>query len=515
MLFDVKGIKTMAEMMMIGKMRRMKRVNIGGLIIMIALLLPGCSNAYSEGPVESKNDETVNSQFEKYVYDQERAQILSYNSQMAISDKGYYYIANNILNFYNVESEINSPMCSRVDCEHKDSKCDAYVYSSSATGEFACNCMDERLHYYEDYLYLIERSTDSEFYLCRYNNNFNDREVITKLASFEDERTMVMNANISVIQNGYLYYYASIVDQDYAQKDYMATFLCKRVKLEKDAIPEILGEFEFPGDYAMKVGDSNGLGILVTGDNIYFVAGGTARYYTTNNPVQYRVSGYNRVSGAFECIWSYEGNENEDIFGADTGAVTSFSGGDRMYIDENGYIYLITSSNGVRKNIIGFDAFNVSVEIIYTTEHDELQDIYFNGEYFCFLETDVGKASYLTIMDKEGQVKVSRELEYTEEYLTMFESYKEQFPEDNGIMPVADYHNVIICGMDERYILLESYQYADVFKGMTSTDITTPHGAGKDTFFEGDLIMGIGVFSWEELISGNQTNIKQIYKYEP
>lgn len=496
-------------------MKKMKRENIGGLIVMIALLLSGCSNDYSDMQLENKAEEIVNNQFESYVYDQERAQILSYNSQMAISDKGYYYIANNILHFYNVESTINSPMCSRVDCEHKDSKCDAYVYSSSASGEFSCNCLDGRVHYYEDYLYLIERSAESEFYLCRYNNNFNDREVITKLTSFEDEQAIVMNANISVIQDGYLYYYVSIVDKEYAQRDYIATFLCKRVKLEKDAVPETLGEFEFPGDYAMKVGDSNGLGILVVGDNVYFVAGGTTRYYTTNNPVQYRVTRYNVVSGAFECIWSYEGNETEDILGEDTGTVTSFSGGDRMHVDKDENIYLITSSNGVRKNIICLNVLDISAEIIYTTEHDELQDIYFNGEYFCFMETDTGKASYLTIMDREGQIIVSRELEYVEEYLTIFESYKQQFPEDNGVMPVADYHNMGICGMDERYILLESYQYADVFKGMTSTDITTAHGAGKDTFFEGDLIMGIGMFSWEELISGDQTDIKQIYMYEP
>lgn len=497
------------------KKKILKYVSLGMVSIMIALLLSGCSNDYSKVPEESKTEENVNNQFKNYVYDQERAQVLSYNSHMAISDKGYYYIANNILYFYNVESNINSPMCSRVDCEHKDSKCDAYVYSSSASGEFSCNCLDGKLHYYDDYLYLIERNADSEFYLCRYNNNFNDREVITKLASFEDEQAIVMNANISVIKNGYLYYYVSIVDQEYAQKDYMAAFLCRRVRLEKDAVPETLGEFEFPGDYAMKVGDSNGLGILAAGDNVYFVAGGTTRYYTTNNPVQYKVNRYNSVSGAFECIWSYEGNETEDILGENTGAVTSFSGGDHMYIDEDGYIYLITSSNGVRKNIICFNVFDTSAEIIYTTEHDELQDIYFNGEYFCFLETDTGKASYLTIMDREGQIKVSRELEYAEEYLTIFESYKKQFPEDNVVMPVADDHNMVICGMDERYILLQSYQYADVFKGMTSTDITTAHKAGKDTFLEGDLIVGIGMFSWEELISGDPTEIKQVYMYKP
>lgn len=482
---------------------------------MIALLLSGCSNKYSDATLGSKAEENGNEKFENYVYDQERAQILSYNSQMAISDKGYYYIANNILNFYNVESTINSPMCSRVDCEHQGSKCDAYVYSSSATGEFACNCLDGRIHYYEDYLYLLERSEDSEFFLCRYNNSFNDREVITKLASFEEEQAMVMNANISVIQEGYLYYYVSMVDQEYAQKDYMATFLCKRVKLEKNASPETLGEFEFPGDYAMKVGDSNGLGILVAGDNVYFVAGGTARYYTTNNPTQYRVARYNSVSGAFEFIWSYVGNETEDILGEDTGAVTSFSGGDCMYIDEAGYIYLITSANGVRKNIVRFCAFDLSAEVVYTTEHDELQDVYYNGEYFCFLETDAGKASYLTIMDRDGRIKVSRELEYVEEYLSIFEAYKERFPKDNGVKPVADCHNMVICGMDERYILLASYQYADVFKGMTSADITMAHGADQDTFFEENLIMGIGMFSWEELINGDQTDIKQIYMYEP
>lgn len=496
-------------------MGKMKRGNIGGLIVVIAFFLSGCSNTDLNMQVENEGEEIISNPFEYYVYDQEKAQILSYNSRMAISGKGYYYIVNNILYFYNVESAINSPMCSRVNCEHKDSKCDAYVYSSSASGEFSCNCLDGRVYYYEEGLYLIERSAESEFYLCRYDNNFNNREVITKLASFREEQTLVMNANVSVIQDGYLYYYASIVNEEYAQKDYIATFLCRRVKLEKDAIPQTLGEFEFPGDYAMKVGDSNGLGILVAGDNVYFVAGGTERYYTTNDPVQYYVSRYNKISGSFEHIWSYKGEEKEDVLGKDIGTVTSFSGGNHMYINEDGDIYLITSSNSVRKNIVCFHTFDASAEVIYTTAHDELQDIYFNGEYFCFLETDTGKASYLTVMDKQGLIKVSRELEYAEDYLKIFEAYKEQFPEDNGVMPVADYHNMRICGMDERYILLESYQYADVFKGMTSTDITTAHGTELGTFSGGNLIMGVGMFSWEELISGIQTDIKQIYRYEP
>lgn len=121
-------------------------------------------------------------------------------------------------------------------------------------------------------------------------------EKLSTLASISQDMSIVSTTRAAMIFKGYLYYITSTYDPQYAQKDYMAIFQCRRVKLEKGAIPEVLGEFEYPGDYGMAAGDSNGFSIFVCEDTVYYIASGTARWYTTNHSVQYRVIRYDTIS---------------------------------------------------------------------------------------------------------------------------------------------------------------------------------------------------------------------------
>ncbi len=493
-----------------------KRTRLRYIIIFCLFLMvqAGCSNQYAGDELKQSGEDTAI--FSEYEYDQERAQLLSRYSPIAISEKGYYYIVNSILCFYDINNDLSTALCSRVDCDHKGSDCDAYVYSTSPTSfeDLSCNCLDKMISYYNESLYMIERTTDNEFYLCQYNSSFNDKEVLSTLASIKDDQTIVINADTSIISNGYLYYYVAVNDSQYAQKDYMITYQCRRVKLEKGADAEILGEFEFPGDYALKTGDSQGLGILISKENVYYVAGGSARWYTANNPVQYMITRYNTVSGAFDTLWTYVGKETLDVWGEGTGNVGSFSGGNAIFMDESANLYLVTASEQIKNRIVKIDLVSNSAKVIYTTSHDEIQSVKCDGEHLFFFETDMGKASYFTAIDKEGNVIASQELEYTDEYLEYFEAYKKAHPDMKVGMPVASDKDVIIYGVDDRYISIICYADADVFKGLTSIDIRTYHDLNKDDFEE-STVVGMGVIQKELFLKEGKSEIKQVYQYKP
>lgn len=474
--------------------------------------LTGCSS-YKDY-LEDESDaigETV--AFSDYKYDQERMQILSNGTPMAIAESGYYYIANNILHFYNINSDIDTALCSRVDCSHRDSICDAYVYTTSPWGDtvdYSCNCLDEMIAYYDDSLYLIERTADSDFYLCRYNSSFNNREKLSTLASVAGSQTAVSDVNVSIISQGYLYYFTSIYDPQYAQKDYMIMFQCNRIKLEKDAVPETLGEFEFPGDYAMMLGDSSGLGMFNIGGDIYFLAGGVGRAYTTNDAIQYRVMKYSTVSESFDMLWTYTGNDKYDVWGEGTANLVAASGGEAMYMDDLGYLYIQTASEEVpagkskfQNQIVKVHLEEGTAEVIYKTSFEHIWSVRGDGELLYFFETKPN-VSYLTAIDKEGNVVASTELEYTEKTLNSYAAFKERFPDSDMEMPTLISRYMVFYGIDDRYLLIGSY--ADGFKGLSSTDQTIDYNMA---------MVGVGVLDKQSFLNGENVEMHQVYQNAP
>ena len=61
------------------------------------------------------------------------------------------------------------------------------------------------------------------------------------------------------------------MDADYAKNGYIAPFYICRIRLESNSSREVLGEFQFPGDYAMRAGQNNGFGVYLSDNNIYFM----------------------------------------------------------------------------------------------------------------------------------------------------------------------------------------------------------------------------------------------------
>lgn len=511
-------------------MRFQKTVAFCLLLVMIS----GCGNHYEiETPAVDGGNSTVEEEdsagevidFPGYVYDKEQAQMVSRFSPMAVSEKGYYYIANQILCFYDIESGLNVPLCSRVNCDHKDAQCDAYVFTAEIGGaETACNCMGERIAYYDGRLYMIEVTDNREHILYAYDEHFNNRQKIATLAAFSAEDPQILREpETAVISEGYLFFYISWEDIKYTV-DYNVPVRCCRVALEQDAEPEILGEFLFPGDYSMMRGGSNGHGILVSGGDVYFVSGATARVYAAEDPVQYVVARYHKASGEFEMLWTHTGTEILDVLGEGTGRLLST--GREVMIDDQGNLYFQTASAkatpeemayGIKAvNVVKFNPEDQSASVIYTTDYMGLLSFRSDGTSLYFFEFNEylgGGESALTVIDTDGNVIASKILPIDEAYLESFYQYNERFPDNPAGLPTA--RSVEFYGVDDRYILLGAYALADAFKNLTSADTNTNWMSPTS---ENRLIIplvGVGIISREQFLNGEgeELEIQQIFQY--
>ena len=121
----------------------MKKVVLSAIFFMMAMLA-ACTK-YQINEEQSDN----NNPFPDYVYNQEKEQGVYGQSDMAIAENGYYYVIDNVLYFYNINSDVNMPLCSKVNCNHDGETCDAYVSGiNTENGTFECNCMNEKVIIY-------------------------------------------------------------------------------------------------------------------------------------------------------------------------------------------------------------------------------------------------------------------------------------------------------------------------------------------------------------------------------
>lgn len=480
----------------------MKKKKVLSVLLFSVMLLTACDKyQINEGQINNNN------LFPDYEYNQEKEQGIYGHSEMAVAENGYYYILSDILYFYNINSDINMPLCSKANCKHKDENCDAYVSAIDTTngGTFECNCMGYKVMYYNEHVYCIEVTKDRDYYLYQYDSAFSNRQCVTRLASAKDELMAVIDAQSCMISEGYLYYYTTFLDPEYVKNDCMAQFYACRIKLEDDSSREVLGEFQFPGDYAAAAGDSNGLAVYLSDNNIYFYAGGTGRCYSDNNIVQYRVSKYNPDTNEYMDIWTYTGNDRSDVFGEGTVADLA-TGGEYVKSDSEGNFYMMISTTEDYYNMIikvNFD--NHTHEVIYKTELKELYSLQSDGEYLYFFEsTEYSDAtrSYLTAIDLNGTVKAQHEMEYDEKYLKELESSSQKI-RDSAVF-------ILVHGLDERYILLSCPARVNSFK-----NLTTPHAMKITPETKIYPTTSAGVINKTDFLNGNNVSVKQIYQYAP
>ncbi len=434
-------------------MKRNKLIIVIYLLICLSFLIACNKNNEKTLSTEGNN---VN-----YIYDEHIKSIAEGNSLVS-SENGYYFIANGILYFYDIYNDITLPVCSKVDCSHKGKLCDAYAEDTSTYRinnihytDGDTNCLSCKLWYDNGKIYMIKRDAAGA-YLIQYDRDYTNEIKLCTLAS-DGGQIGLASSNISGrirMYNGYMYYFSfdKFSAPDVAGNDYTIPIRCNRIKIEKDAQPEVLGVFEFPMDYEMALPYAGS--IIVSNDGVYFMAGGNQRILSKNSKdVRIKIFRYDIEDKSFETIIDKKSDTEVDFLGKDTGSFLHGVNGVSCVDDENN-IYIVTnecdivklSSDGTVKKI--YEGYKTPANV-------SIEKLIWDGEYLYFVEPQKGKA-VLKRMDKSGNItgiydieKVKTEGEEAKSYLSI-------------ILLAVDKQNIIISPKFSVEVKgLEAPEYAE------------------------------------------------------
>lgn len=141
-------------------------------------------------------------EYSDYVFDNDEAQYYMSNNAAA-AETGYYYIANapvyttsyNFLYYFDMVNKNSMPLCAKLNCEHDDENCDAYLSAEE--------CLSSNIWYYNQRIYMIERS-DEKDRLVSYNKTGRDKKNVADLSV--DGRSVIQSQDRACVSHGKLYY---------------------------------------------------------------------------------------------------------------------------------------------------------------------------------------------------------------------------------------------------------------------------------------------------------------------
>ena len=495
------------------------------VIFALAAFLAGCINpteftSSPPSPGESSTESAV--RFPDYVYDQEASQD-SYGTRAAVQEKGYYLLANSILYFHDVQSDLLFPLCTKESCRHKDETCNAYIGEQisqiddgkgNVVVEYGAEeAAGDMIWYYRDHLYMVAYDPDAGYALMQYGPEFTEQKIITWLSDFEAEPWNMLNITWTdlgtiLFHGGYAYYltYEWDVEKAKATPEYETVYTAWRVRLEEKAEAEELFSFEdrWCGSQAYRIGALQ--------DDIYFVIGHLKNHYipedeqkdgetawttTGSRRLIYR---YNENDGA-ELIWSYDGADIVSPFEAEGAMPRNTWSRDYLITREGDYVYFTGEAEKLSIYSTGIAVVNLATKkgrMLYETPYDWIEQLRSDGSHYYFIE--VGKSkTFLTAIDKEGNLLRRYELPYCEEFFERMERSK--IPEEEWGWSGSE--NLSFLAADGRYIVLEGFAY-NSFQGLTS------HANGGP--LTGRVDEGIGVINIEDFLSGKDVEIRQIYE---
>ena len=193
------------------------------IIFILAAFLAGCVSP-AEFTKDSGSQEEIPTEtavrFPDYIYDQETAQD-SYGTHAAVQEKGYYLIANHVLYFHDVRSDLLFPLCTKESCRHKDETCNAYIGQQisriddgkgNIVVEYGAEeAAGDMIWYYRDHLYMVAYDPDAGYALMQYGPEFTEQKIITWLSDFEAEPRNMLNIfwtdlGTILFHDGYAYY---------------------------------------------------------------------------------------------------------------------------------------------------------------------------------------------------------------------------------------------------------------------------------------------------------------------
>ena len=471
---------------------RYKKHLVTLLIVATLFTCLACNKGKQEEPTVDSNNKV------NYVYDTTITQ-LSESYNVAYSENGYYFTVNGILHFYDVANDVSLPVCSKLECSHNSSSCDAYAcddkkYDVYDLTGIVIDCLGNTVWYHDDKLYMMKRDEAGD-YLMQYDSDYTNE---VKLCTLADNGAVVGAVGSKVeykakMYNGYIYYYASRpvhVDTMF-EKDYMLTITCNRIKMEKNAVPEELGSFDFAMDYAIFSSEKSAT-IVVSDDSVYFVACGTKRYMSDKNPVQFRLCRYSCEEEQFTTILTKNTDNTMDILGAGSDNILHGISG-RVCIDDENNIYIPTQFN----DVISITKITPSGEIkkIYTSNAaKDIQSLTWDGTYIYFAE-ELSTGANLVRLNKDGT-----------ERSNYFIAINEEFCEAHGMKISQSLlsGSINILGIDNTNIIVSTKN--DYLKGLEC------EATISDQFLNVD-ITAVGIIP-KEAFNDKTISVTKIYEYK-
>ena len=506
-------------------MRHYKTTGLFLSLTVMILFTTGCVNPadFTLSP-SSQGESSIEAavQFPDYVFDQETA-LNSYGAHASVQEKGYYLTANNVLYFYDVQSDTLFPLCTKESCRHKDDTCDAYVYVRQSWGyngegedfmdDWAEEAIDYKIYYYRNHLYMIACNPSKGDALIQYSPEFTEQKMIGWLTDFKAEPRIVLQRLLELgtilFHQGYAYYITCLYDDEKAwgNMDCQTVYTAWRVRLEENAEAEEL--FSFDGEY---YAGSQSFRIGSLQDDVYFMIEYPKTYYfdlseeeleNGENPWQIegsyrRIYRYNEKDGV-ELIWSYDGAEIVSPFEAEGALPKNVYSKDYLINQEGDYIYFSGESDwGDSASISAVNLQTREGRILYETPYDCIKQLRSDGSNYYFIEFGEGP-TFLTAIDKEGNLLRRYEIPYTEDFIKLMENNK--VPEGEWARQAGDKVRLLVT--DGRYIVLGGY-YDNYYQGLSST-------RDDYDFFNSNVDEGIGMINTEDFLNGKDIEIRQVY----
>ena len=508
-----------------------KLTNLGRIKFFIAfalifcLSLPGCVSPaeFTEKPsVQSESPSAAEVRFPDYVYDPENA----WHAYRANAENGYYLSLNYSLYFYDIQSDLLFPLCTKASCLHKDETCDAYIYNRKNWGfngegedfvdDWTSNAVDGKIFYYREHLYMISCNPSRGYALFQYSPEFTDQRQIAWVSDFEAEPRVLPFLGTVSLRHGYAYYLTYLYDIEtaWAKPDYQTSCTAWRVKLEENAEPEELFSFDFP------IGFSTTLSLEVSDDKVYVIA----EHYMLSGRIVKDENGEDvnaaEFAGAFErvyrydvkerkeeLLWSYEGEQPVNLFESEGAIPRVISLGYSFIISDKGdYVYLAgcpeyEGDHWFTKKIASVNLETREGKTLYETPYNSLNQLRSDGQYYYFIEEGKGQ-TFLTAIDKEGNLVRRYEIPFDEKYKKWQEEHG--WPRENWAT-AEEGLTLQLKAADSRYIVLCAYDNA--FQNLSSSM------EGYDFHkYNGPITEGIGVINTEDFLSGKDVEIRQIYE---
>ena len=403
----------------------MKSVNLNwrifvSMFICLLLIIPLAScKSYAE------YDGDDNYAYSDYEFNNEESQFYMAKNTAA-AENGYYYISNSPVNdvnydfiyFYDMKNQTSLPLCSKLNCEHDDENCDAYITDNECVG----NC----IWYYKGRLYMIERTGEKDL-LVSYDKNGRDKKTQAELS--------VGGGTVrkgSKAAGGRLYY--SISDGD--------KLSVYSVSLTEKEAPKQIMDYGIDYKYRVK------LDLYATDNGLY---------------IQYMGADY---INEWDCIYDYydiasgdvkncyNSNENElDV----RGRIESKPDFANIFYEERNVYFPSVDGAEFIINRLNFDTKKCDeVYVLDTSEHNNSTNLVslegYDGKYMYIYERidplmerkhDVVGGDNLYVVDINGKLVDKLHFEYNE-----------QFVEEKGHFIKGGSNvsfNTFCCG-DDRYI---------------------------------------------------------------